>query len=68
MIHRKVHFTINDLQRLTDDYAGYVCDYVVPYETVLSRPQLVLGSETGKSGLLKIIVQSRLLTIIVRLV
>ena len=31
-------FTINDLQRLTDDYAGCGCDYVIPHETALSRP------------------------------
>ena len=44
------HFTINDLPRLTDDYAGYVCDPVIPSETALSRPWLALGSEAEKEG------------------
>ena len=48
MIVRKGHFTINDLQRLTDDYAGCVCDSVIPSETAFSRPWLALGSEAEK--------------------
>ena len=48
LISREGHFTINDLPRLTDDYAGYVCDPVIPSETALSRPWLALGSEAEK--------------------